>query len=207
MPLDSLTFTKETKSQVNFLSKIFATFNQDIIKIWCDNPNNKQYNYVSREPIIVVGEERTRLDHLLEKNGKNFIVEQKNFFGYKGGLITIIDDDPIFLKNFDSWSNSKNKDQKSQAWQKFSSLHFKKNLEPFVKLKNGEIKIIHGKILIWSKGTKEGKKILKHKLYLNDILTIEDMVIDLKKWGDADFKKLLKEKKKWINNLFSELIN
>lgn len=81
--MKSLVYSNTNKEKVNFLSRIFGVFSEEIVKIWCDNRKNKDFEYIGK-PHINVGKKRPiKLDHLLKSNNTYFIVEKKKFMDTK----------------------------------------------------------------------------------------------------------------------------
>jgi hypothetical protein len=206
MSMETMRYSKENKAKVNFLSRFFGTFNQEILKLWCENENNKDFKYLKSEPSLYIDQnKKPRLDHLIEYKGKNFIVEQKAFYGFQNGNLTKMDDAMDYIKRFDQWSLRKIKEQRSKAWVFFVELDFSEEKEYKVFIKEKAYQV-HGKILVWSQATENGKIKFKEKLKLDHILLIEDMISDLAKWQDVTFKETLKLKQSWIDEIFSELL-
>ncbi|MBK9222222.1 MAG: hypothetical protein IPO16_08865 [Saprospiraceae bacterium] len=200
--MNSLSYTKETKIKVNFLSRIFGVFSEEIVKIWCDNKNNNDFEYIGK-PHIKEGNKRPIvLDHLLKSKNTYFIVEQKNFHGYKNGKLSSMEDTDEFFKNFESWSIGKSKNQKSKAWDIF--INFTK--KPKEVKYDGKIIPQAKTLLIWSKGTDVGRYKFVQKYGISKVLFLEQMKNDLIKWKDPAYIKLIKDKKKWIAQLFNDLL-
>lgn len=197
--------SKKDEVRVNFLSRFFGIFSEEIVKNWCSNPNNKNYTNIGRPTIHTQGGEKYTLDFYLQnkKTGKNYIVEQKSFYGYKKGKLSVINQNTDFISAFDNWSNSKQ--QRTKAWEAFLSFDAKRGDE--VKVAKTEYKT-QGKILIWSScKDNETKKWFCKKLGIDDILTLEEMIIDLVNWKDIGYKKSLLEKKKWVDVFIEECLS
>lgn len=202
--MKSLLYSKENKLKVNFLSRIYGVFSEEIVKIWCDNENNKEFEYIGKPHINIGNRKPLELDHLLKSKNTYFIVEQKNFHGYKNGKLASMEDTDSFFKNFETWSKEKSKNQKSKAWDIFINFRehpkeVKYNGESFPDIKT---------LLIWSKGTPEGKRkfIENSGIGVSEVLFLLDIKNDLIQWDDQKYKELIKGKKEWIDELFNDLL-
>ena len=135
-----------------------------------------------------------------KKTGKNYIVEQKNFYGYKKGKLTVIVETTEFISAYKSWSIEKQK--RTIAWKAFVNFNISDNL--VVKVKKNEY-TTHGKILIWSscKDTATKDWFCKEE-QIDDIITVEEMIKDLISWDDENYKKALLQKKTWVELFVNE---
>ena len=185
-------------TNANFKSRIFGIFSEEIVRIWLKNPKCK-YDDLGRPTLYDLNIQKlAQLDFTLrnKKTKKLFIAEQKCFYGYRKGRMETISNSDVFIKNFESWSKMKMKQTK--AWECFVNFNQKKY---HIKI-NKEEKIIDGRILIWAKYDEAGKKRMLDDLKLNEIISIEEVIKDLIRWGDKDYIDFIQKKKKSIMELF-----
>lgn len=207
--MKSLEYSKENKEEVNFLSRIFGVFSEEIVKIWCANDLiNEGYKYIGKPHIKIKDKKRPlELDHLLYSEIKNeyYLVEQKSFHGYKNGKLASMEDTDIFLKSFKTWSRGKSKNQKSKAWDIF--INFVEH--PMEVNCNGNSYHDIKTLLIWSKGTPEGKRkfIDNSGIGVSEVLFLIDLKNALIQCEDQQYKALIDKKKKWIDELFIDLLD
>jgi len=69
----------------------------------------------------------------------------------------------------------------------------------------GKPQLISGSILVWGRCTKQGRASVIAKYGFHDILSLEDIIVDLKVWRNKDFTELLCKYQIWSNELFSGL--
>jgi len=187
------------KKRANFLSRIFGIISEEVVGLWLSD--NEIYENLNERPLLIANNDpgkKVTLDFtIMNKRGEIFIVEQKNLFAYKNGSLCSMDDNQEFSNSFKKWSESKIK--MTPAFKYF--IGFSKNQEDYtVKLKNsGDIS---GTILIWSSCTDRGKKKYMMECGFKDVLSVENMLNDLIRSKNSNYKKWIDERKAWIDDLF-----
>ena len=192
-------FTDNLNSkQVNFLSRIVGVFSEEIVRFWLENERCKYIN-IGRPQVSTSGDPKNyTLDFLLQntKTKKYFIAEQKCFFGFKNGTLKKISEVETFTMEFEKWSTKKS--ISTIAWDRF--INFDKDTSV---VSNKQKKYsVSGKVLIWASYDKKAKENFQKKYKLSDVISFEHIIRDLKDWSDESYIKFIKEKQKWINELF-----
>ncbi len=207
--MDSINWTKNSIEENNYISRLIGLFGEKISEIWINNCSD--YKNCGRPTIKWTHNgklKRATLDFLLEREGKYYIVEQKNFFAYNKGKLRRIDNSIEFRAAFKSWN--KTKTNATPAWEIFNS--FEKHNDYIVKVGKIEYKELSGKILFWS-DLKEADKdnFLDYTKELNsvrynNVFGLVQMIDDLNKKSDPDYTALIKKYVSWNDNLFSNLL-
>ncbi len=186
-------FKTEDNNQDNFLSRVFGIFSEDIVRIWCKNPQS-QYTDLGR-PSLYDKEDKytkTTLDFCLKNNDEDiFIAEQKSELAYQ-------DYKYIELNSIDQL-----KHHDKAAFTKF--LETAKDPRTYDVKIDGKKYAIKGSILIWGCVNNEEKEKIKKGFSLHDILSLEDIINNLITWKDKNYKTYIENRKKWINELMSNL--
>lgn len=197
--MDIFNDTLNTK-QANFLSRIIGIFSEDVVRFWLENKKCK-YNFLGRPQVWTENDSKKySLDYLLQdkKTKKCYIAEQKCFFGFKDGKLKKISEAETFSIVFDKWSNEKR--NHTVAWARFIEF----NNDSHVSIKNKKCDV-SGKILVWASCDKKAKKDFQKKHNIFDVVSFEQVIRDLNKWEDRKYLGFLKDRKKWINQLFNSL--
>lgn len=185
--------------KASFLSRVFGIFREEIVKYWVDN-DQCEYEDLGRPTIIKKSDGgKVTLDYTFKKGETVFIVEQKNFYGYSNGRLAEISTSETFIEAFEQWSKSKAK--QTLAWDYF--LNFDPN--NYIVQVNKQETLVDGRILIWADYTNEGKQMLMEKLNLKDIISVNEILNDLRKWGDKKYLEFITSREKWVMELFNGL--
>ena len=201
LEIETESFNQEKYERNKFLARIFGIFNEEIVRIWCKSPTTP-YIDLGRPTIYAKNAKKgNTLDFTLMKKGTGeiFIAEMKSWLAYNKYKFLELDSD----FDFETYAG------KSTSFKNF--LKLTKNPKKFkVKIKKNkkrEVKTAEGGILIWPVVKETSKKSLCEKYGFHDILSLEDIISDLIKEKNVEYINFLKEKKSWIDYLFSNLIN
>lgn len=191
---------KDIKIRNSFIAKVFGAFNEDIVRIWA-NRNNSKYKNLGRPTIYRNNEgKRNTLDFTMKerKTGKIYISEMKSWISYKNNKFLELN------KSIDLLSI--NDIPESLRW----FLNVGNDISNYdVNVNGPELKkekvIPEGTILIWPKFKSEDKDYCLKKYRLFDLLSLENIIIDLNNEKNEEYFLLLKEKEDWFNALISGL--
>ena len=176
----------------NFLSRLFGVFNEDIVRLWCDNPNSN-YNNLGRPSLYEGGKYTgTTLDFgFRDKNGDIFLGEQKCELAYQNYKF-------IELNSIDQLNHHDKK-----AFERFREVA--KNPHLYTVKIDGKEFSVKGSILIWGRVNEKKKNDIKKCYKFHDILSIENVVNDLIKWKDKQYIDYINKKHQWMKELISNL--
>lgn len=185
-----------TKNPVRdkFLSRLFGLFNEEIVRHWC-RCLATPFEDLGRPTLRATGEARGHtLDFTLQhrETGKVFVAEMKcelEFENYR------------YLQLSGAWQLQRHR---NTAFQKF--LHLAKNAEAFVVRVDGREVPVDGAILIWGAVTPEGRSAVMAEYGFAHILSVEEMLNDLRRWKTSEWIERIGQLKHWSNELFDYLI-
>jgi hypothetical protein len=190
------------RSQDKFLSRLFGIFSEEIVRIWASDETVAPYRDLGRPTVKTQLEVKNRgrgctFDFALEekKSGRKFICEQKcelEFENYRY----------LELKKPEQLEHH----EKNLAFRRF--LDIGKDPRKYqVFLKGRQIEKVHGIVLIWGKVSEAGRKEVKERYHINDVLSLEDIINDLVVWGSNSYLVMIREKQKWCKDLFHNLVS
>ncbi len=199
-----------------FLSKVFGIFNEDIVRAWCDNKES-EYGDLGRPTIYEKGSDKKgkTLDFTFkdERTGKVYVGELKCLIEFK-------DYHYLELKNQDITIHTGRK--RDENWREKTNnafvwfLDIAENSEKYNviytnrKKDNGKLgeripTTVNGSILVWGRVTDEGREKVKKEFGIHDVLSLEDMINDLIKWKDPEYKEFINKRYCWLLNLMESL--
>ncbi|MDN5331718.1 MAG: hypothetical protein PWP45_943 [Tepidanaerobacteraceae bacterium] len=187
-------FRTEDPMRDKFLSRFFGLFNEEVVRYWCSCPE-APYEDLGRPTLYAPGEARGHtLDFTLRhrETGKVFVAEMKcelEFENYR------------YLRLNGAWQL---KHHQQKAFLKF--LHLAKQPEVYKVRVGGRQVLVDGAVLIWGAITPEGRKAVIEEYGFADVLSIEAMVSDLRKWKPAAWVEKISQLKRWSNELFDCLV-
>jgi len=175
-----------------FLSRIFGIFNEEIIRIWCEN-SSSPFIDLGRPTVYDNDGKHYTLDFLLQDEyGNTFLTEMKceiEYQKYKYLTLSKVGQ----LKHHTS----------KRAFQLFLEIASNPSL---YKIKcNSEIIKVSGSALVWGRVSDEGNKAISHEFSLSHVLSTESVVHDLVKWQDSNYLDLIEKHELWCQQLFSGL--
>jgi hypothetical protein len=193
--------SKENSTKTNFLSRILGVFSESIVDFWLAN-EKCPYRSLGRPSLYSNDNKKlATLDFIFQSktDNKNYLVEQKCFFGFKNGRLSTMSTDEIFIKEFEKWSSAKA--NSTPAWKYFSNF----SEEAYeVKVKSEKI-VIAGTMLLWASCEKEGAVKFQEKLGINKIIGIDSIINNLKEWEDSNYLNFIDTRKNWIIDLLDNL--
>lgn len=178
-----------------FLSRVFGIFSEEIVRVWTKDPNSP-YTDLGR-PTLRRKDHNSKgytLDFTLRDNltQKTFVAEMKCEIEYQNYKYLILTE----IKQLEH--------HKKDAFAAF--LDITNNPKSYRTYVEKKILEVDGAILIWGAVTSEGRQTVKQTLGLFDILTIVEMIRDLNKWGNGEFRDLIKSRAQWSTELFDGLL-
>jgi hypothetical protein len=184
----------EPPARGKYLSRLFGVFSEEIVRIWTEDPRST-YENLGR-PTIKRGSQRTgsTVDFTLrhKQTGHSYAAELKCEIEYQNYRYLVLSD-PEQLDH-----------HKKEAFTEFLDLAARSQ-DQHVFVKGQEIKV-DGAILIWGAVTPEGRsKTIKAKGFF-DILSLAEMIDDLKAWNNESYQQLVAMRRAWANELFDSLI-
>lgn len=189
------------KVRNKFLARVFGIFNEEIVRIWCNNPDSP-FEEMGRPTISSAEKQKPyTLDFTFRhrENNNVYIVELKSWIEY---------DNHRYLKYpFEIFESSFI--NKSPAFKAFLDLAVTpENYQVIVKEKdNKRIKMnISGSILILPVVDEREKEAYVKKYHLHNILSLENIINQLIIKGDAKYKKLLGDRKRWFDDFINGLL-
>jgi len=191
-------FQSGDAARAKFLSRVFGIFSEDIVKLWTGD-SRAPYENLGRPTLGkrgVDGPKKPQLDFTLRDRRKNeavFVAEMKCEIEYQN------------FKYFTLRSNDQLDHHKKPAFDAF--LQVARSPDDWkVSVNKREIPI-KGAILIWGDATPGGKDQVKQHRKFHEVLTIVEICQDLRSWKCEQFERLLADRRRWCNEMFSELLN
>ena len=189
------TFKTVNSKRDNFLSRVFGIFNEDIVRLWCNN-SNSHYDDLGRPSLYYCDTDKythTTLDFTLQnKETKEiFISEQKCELAYQN------------YRYLELNSSDQLKHHDKKAFKRF--LQVAKTPNSYNVKIHGQEYSVSGSILIWGRVNVDNKEDIKKHFRFQDILSIENMINDLLEWEDDDYKKYINRRYEWMKELMSNL--
>jgi hypothetical protein len=189
-----------SRARDKFVSRLFGIFSEEIVRIWASDETLAPYKDLGRPTVKTRLEVKNRkrgctLDFALEekKSGNKFICEQKcelEFENYKY----------LELKRPEQLRHH----EKSLAFRRF--LDMAKNPRKYqVFVKGRQIEKVCGIVLIWGKVSERVKEV-KERYHIQDVLSLENIINDLVIWESKSYLEMIREKQKWCNDLFHDLV-
>jgi hypothetical protein len=190
-------FQGDDSARAKFLSRVFGIFSEDVVKLWTSD-SRAPYKNLGRPTLSKRGTDGPKhiLDFTLRdrhKKEKTFVAEMKCEIEYQN------------FKYFILQSNRQLDHHKKQAFEAFLQAARSPN-DWKVSTKEGEIPI-KGAILIWGCATPDGKRQVKQHRSIHEVLTIAEICRDLRSWNCEKFKRLLTDRQRWCDEMFSGLLD
>ena len=66
--------------------------------------------------------------------------------------------------------------------------------------------LVNGAILIWGDATSEGRTNVIAETGCFDVITLSDIIRDLKKWDNEEYQIVIQQRERWMSELFSFLL-
>lgn len=188
-----LLFRTANGGRDNFLSRLFGIFNEDIVRIWC-NDARSPYDNVGRPTIrSVMGGKGYTLDFALKERATEriFVSEMKCELAYDGYKYLVLS------------ASHQVEHHKGAAFKVFlDTLKYPDNYKITI---NGKPQKTSGAILVWGHCTDEGRNSASTVYGFHTVLSLQDMINDLREWQNDTYMGFLGERQAWCNQLFNGL--
>lgn len=194
MPFEQIFRSEANAARDRFLSRLFGLFNEWVVRDWCAGPE-APFDDLGRPTLFDLDERRGyTLDFALQRRGSSaiYVSEMKCELEYESYRYLRLTDPAQLLHH------------KSPAFNRFRELS-RDPARYLVKLGGKPIEVA-GTILVWGAITPEGRDATIAEYGLADVLSIEDMLMKLRQWGDATpWPGRVKDYRDWANELFDAL--
>ncbi len=186
------TFHTDESDQDKFLSRLFGIFSEDIVRLWCRNPNSR-YNDLGRPTIYSSNERRGKtLDFTFKDKSEDiYIGELKCELEYQNYKFIELDS----IEQLDHHTG--------EAFQRF--LAIAKDPQSYNVRINGKETLGNGSILVWGCVNENKKNEIINHFNFHDILSIENIVNDLINWNYADYINYIDTRYRWMSKLMTNL--
>jgi hypothetical protein len=188
-------FKSEDKQRDKFLSRLFGLFNEDAVRYWSKSPG-AVYEDLGRPTLYDLEEKRGyTLDFALKHRGLEqiFVSEMKCELEYDGYRYLRLANDLQIDHH------------KSTAFSRF--LELSRDPSRFVVKVSGKEVSVAGTVLIWGAISPAGRQSAMARFGFADVLSIEDMLIDLRTWDqDTGWPAHVAKLKGWSEGLFDDLV-
>jgi hypothetical protein len=163
------------------------------------------FEYIGRPTISPRGEKGTTLDFALRRrsDGRCFVAEMKCELAYCNyRYLTLISTEQV----------ERHRTEQLKAGKKSFARFLEAAMTPdaftcTVTRGNRRISVeISGAILVWGRATPEGKDSAIKQFGFVDVLSVESMVNDLLRAGHEPYRRFLKERWSWCDEMFSALL-
>jgi hypothetical protein len=172
---------------------LFGIFSEEIVRIWCDDQQSPYHN-LGRPTLRLPNEPRgSTLDFALQsrQDRRIFVGELKcelEFENYRYLALT---------------SSSQLEHHTGEAFKRF--LDLAKNPSKYSVTVNGQSMLVVGAILIWGSVTAQGRMSVMKEKGLAEVLSLEQIIIDLLEWGSEVYLQLIEQRATWCRCLFDGL--
>jgi len=190
-------FRQPEQGRSAFLSRLFGLFNEDVVKCWCQCPQ-ATYASLGRPTLREVAAPNTftTLDFTLQhsKTKQTFVAEMKcelQFENYR------------YLRLTNAQQLEHHSKARSVAFRWF--LRSASAPKVFDVRVDGKPVPVDGAILIWGAITPQGRDEVMKGHGIADVLSIEDMLCDLREWQPTEWLERVSRLRRWSNELFDFL--
>jgi hypothetical protein len=186
-------FWTENSLRDNFRSRLFAMFSEEIARVWGDN-DRAPYRDIGR-PTLWRGSTRFTLDFTFERKTDHqlLVAEQKSELAWEGySRLRLVSGDQVMAhagKPAFDWFLDLARDPSSSI----------------VKVKTRQVPV-YGAILVWGSTTDGGRDNAMDRFGFADVLSLEQMLDDLRAWNDPHWRDRVEELRTWTNDLLDGLI-
>lgn len=185
-------FWTENARRDNFRSRLFGMFSEEIVRTWgqCEHA---PYRDLGR-PTLWRGASRFTLDFVLERkaDSRRFVAEQKAELAWAGySQLRLVSASQLAShvgKPAFDWFLDLARDPESSV----------------VKVAARPV-AVEGAVLVWGSATEQGKADAMRRYGLQDVLSLEEMIQDLRAWKDTRWQAHVAELRDWTNGLLDGL--
>jgi hypothetical protein len=187
-------FRTTDRKRDKFLSRVFAIFSEDIVRIWCRSPGSP-YEDMGRPTLTSRdGGRGWTLDFCLRRHadGRIFVAEQKCELEYESyRYLTLV-------------APSQLAHHKGEAFRRF--LVVARAPGEFMIMVRGRPVPVDGAILVWGAVSDAGRAAVMAETGLADVLSLEEIVRDLLDSGNEEYIRFVQERADWCNHLWAALL-
>ena len=177
-----------------YLSRVFGIFSEEIVRLWASD-SRAPYEDLGRPTLRRVGEKKgSTLDFSLRSRtmGKVYAAELKCEIEYQDYRYFVLDE-------------SAQLDHHNKA--AFHALLAAAAKDPDQRAYVGKKEVrIDGAILIWGAAMSAGRAAVINDKRFFDVLTLAEIIADLRAWGCEPYQVLLEQRRAWSNDLFDALL-
>jgi hypothetical protein len=186
-------FQSHQPKRDKYLARLFGLFAERIVHTWCACPQAR-YEDLGRPTLYPPGSARgSTVDFTLRDrtNGNIYVAELKSeleYYGYRYLRLT----NPSQLTH-----------HTSPAFIRF--LEVARNSQALTVRCSGNPIQANGAILVWGATSAEGHNLVMADFGFADVLSLEEMTVDLGDWSPEQWVTLMAEYRTWSNQLFDFL--
>jgi hypothetical protein len=186
-------FWTDVRARDNYRSRLFAMFSEEIVRAWGQNAD-APYRDTGR-PTLWRGSKYFTLDFALQRKAdeRRFVAEQKAELAWANYS-------QLRLASADQVAAHIGK----PAFDWFLDLA-RSPTSSVVKVGARETNV-DGAILVWGATTPQGKTSAVDRFGFVDVLSLEEMLSDLRRWRDATWERRIEQIREWTNGLLDGLI-
>jgi hypothetical protein len=177
-----------------YLARVFGIFSEELVRIWAADPR-APYEDLGRPTLRMAGAPSgSTLDFTLRSRttGKVYVAEMKceiEYQNYKYFVLT----EPRQLDHHNK-----------PAFAAFQAAAVR---SPEVRIYVDKKEIsVDGGILIWGAATPEGRTQAMAQKGFSAVLTVQEIIDDLRTWKSAPFQSLLTLRRAWSNEMYDALL-
>jgi hypothetical protein len=186
-------FRSSSPARDRYLSRLFGLFSEDVVRAWCACPE-ASYDDVGRPTLCIHGESRGHtIDFTLRhrESSRTYVAEMKCELEYNGYRY-------LRLTSADQIQH-----HTSVEFGKF--LAAARNPRALVIRCKGIPIEVDGAILVWGTIAPEGRIAAMNKYGLADVLSVEQMILDLQNWAPDRWTEFVDPFRRWTIELFDFL--
>jgi hypothetical protein len=186
-------FRTDMAARDNYRSRFFALFSEEIVRAWGRN-ERAPYRDIGR-PTLWIGKDFATIDFALQRRAdmQLFVAEQKAELAW-AGYSQVRLHSPAQV--------DRHRGKRAFDW----FLDVAQGPNRYVVKVDGRQTPVAGAILVWGAITEEGRDTVRTTFGFADVLSLEQMLADLKAWNDIDWRNRVLELRAWTDGLLDELI-
>jgi hypothetical protein len=189
-------FQSADSDRDNFLARLFGSFNEEPVRIWCRDPDSP-YEDLGRPTLTDAGKSGRghTLDFALRsrRDGRIFVAEMKCEITYEN----------YRSMTLRSRSQLDRHARDSEAFRKF--LAVAKDPKSYSVTVSGRTLNVDGAILIWGACTQEGRREVVEGTGIAEVLSLEEIIETLVNRANHAYLGLVQKRMTWCQELFDFL--
>jgi hypothetical protein len=186
-------FKTQDLARDNYLSRLFGIFSEDVVRHWCSDPNSR-YADLGRPALWAGGAYRHTLDFTLRdrESGRAFVAELKTELAFENYRYLRLRE-PGQLRA----------GRRGATFDAFLALA--KDPDAYEVRVGRRPTRVSGSILIWAATTPTGKTAVMERFGFEEVLSLEEMIDDLKVRGAVSWRQRIDQLLGWSRQLFEYL--